>query len=187
MQMFSKAAHISNDDSWPWAYSAYCWYSATDLNPPFLAWKLLHSELVNSFSLYVNFFICYFPHRMLTVKVMRYVWLQNVQNEGRGQSELQRQNEISHFRSATKWHMVMFKWLSPEMVVVIMTGAKEEIRCHCCTAAKPEHGDGGLRWMGDSAKNTILTRYTTAHFLFHTVSKRDLKASYCYRPNKFSD
>lgn len=48
------------------------------------------------------FFICYFPHRMLTVKVMRYVWLQNVQNEGRGQSELQRQNEISHFRSATK-------------------------------------------------------------------------------------
>lgn len=38
------------------------------------------------------------------------------------------------------------------MVVVIMTGAKEEIRCHCCTAAKPEHGDGGLRWMGDSAK-----------------------------------
>lgn len=142
---------------------------------------------VNSFSLYVNFFICYFPHRMLTVKVMRYVWLQNVQNEGRGQSELQRQNEISHFRSATKWHMVMFKWLSPEMVVVIMTGAKEEIRCHCCTAAKPEHGDGGLRWMGDSAKNTILTRYTTAHFLFHTVSKMDLKASYCYRPNKFSD
>lgn len=165
MQIFSsKAAHISDDESWPWAYSAYCWYCTIDLKPPLRAWMRLHSEL-NPW-IYMFIFHC-FPLHMPTVKVMHCVWFQNGLNESWDQTELQRQ--ITLVISEVPQNDM--KWLQ-----VIIMGAKEEIRGRCYTAAKPEHGGGWGGWVTQQ-KNWISTRYTTVHFLFHTVSRRESKGS----------